>query len=154
MFGAIFKKGRNYSSNVQTSAFDVTFSPDINTGLESRNVNDAINEMAHVLVNIAEQFSSHSFTFGSNRIQSLKDTLLYCSRSVGNFCGFQMAETNGTVSYVGYVFTSGSKCTFTLRGVTNGKLYFGAFDNLNSNSFKMYEFSQTNEVLGSGTVSL
>lgn len=147
MAGSILRGGVNYSNHgFNTSAFDIGFSADINTGLASNNVNDALNELAYIVRNVAEQFSVHSFTLGADAKASLKEALLTCSRAIGGQRGFELRDSNDVIKYIGVTLTSNTSCSFMLHSVADrSKIYYGAFDNLDSTSFEMYPFAGGSE---------
>ena len=153
MAGSILKNGVNYSNGgLKNNAFDVSFVAE-NTNMVSNNVNDAINELARIVTNAVEQFNTHRYELGSDRIASLKTALVESSRRVGGMCMFELA-TGENVEYIGSTMTTSNECSFILHKIADPSVrYYGYFNNMSTgaaDSFKMYDRNGVEQFSKSG----
>lgn len=146
MAGSIYRDGVNYSNaGPGCPATSITFLPET-SGLKSKNVNDAIIELANILNTAVAQFVSHTYEYptGSSqaKIDFVKETLKEASRAVGGFHLFSMKT--GVNEYIGMTHTVDNKCSFTLHSVDDPKLfYYGYFDDMDTASDKFYMYQAT-----------
>lgn len=154
---SIFKAGNNYTNpGFGTPASDILFQAGL-SGMKSKNVNDAILELASIVTNAVSQFTSHTYEYvassGKTVTEFLKESLIASSRAPGGFHLFYLTISEGR-HYIGLTRTTGTKCSFDLHSVeTPDKFYYGSFDNMNTgspDSFSMYILTSTGENLFTG----
>lgn len=130
----IYKDGKEYGGYHATVASEVSFSPGL-TGMEARNIQDAIIELAEKTIKLEHLLDKKQYTFiTSDHKKELQDILIQQSR-LGGFSTFSI---NG---YSGQTITStDGKVSFVLFSTTDNKAYTGSFDTLHTDQpFHLYQ---------------
>lgn len=139
MAGSLYRGGVNFSNGGPGSpATDISFAPGL-SGLTSNNVNSAIIELATIVKNAVDQFTTHEYVYptGDNTQtvsaffeKSLRDA----SREAGAFHVMYLTVSEDQ-HYIGVTTTANHKCNFSLHSVEDPeKNYTGSFDDSNTDA--------------------